>query len=435
MDNSIADARTADVAVEMATMPRFEDGCINLQELLRQLAESVVNEIMSAEADQLCEATKNSRNGYRERKLMTCVGTLTLRIPKLRIGSFFPDDVLERYQRVDRAIVAAVAEMYATGTSTRKVQRIARAMGIERLSKDQVSAIAASLDSEVEELLARPLGELRMPYLWLDATYLKCRREGRVASTAVVTAIGCDESGWRHVLGLGVVDTESYDSWLGFLKRIRDRGVEGVMLVTSDAHEGLRRAIQETFQGAAWQRCVVHIIRDCVREARSRQLRRRVARIVSPVFRAKDAEVVRAMYHLATEMLEDCCPRAAAILEDAEPDALAYLDFPSTHWKRLRTNNVQERTNREIKRRSKVVQVFPSTKALERLVGAVMCDQDEEWQASRYFSENKMAQLYDKGLSELPETARTAERELELRAIARKAIDASLELADELEAA
>jgi len=435
MDNSIADARTADVAVGTEAMPRFEDGCINLQELLRQLAESVVNEIMSAEADQLCEATKNSRNGYRERRLITCVGTLTLRIPKLRVGSFFPDDVLERYQRVDRAIVSAVAEMYATGTSTRKVQKVAQAMGIERLSKDQVSAICEHLDAEVDELLSRPLGELRMPYLWLDATYLKCRRGGRVASTAVVTAIGCDESGWRHVLGLGVVDTESYDSWLGFLRRVRERGVDGVMLVTSDAHEGLRRAIEETYQGAAWQRCVVHLVRDCVREARSHQLRRRVARIVSPVFRAKDAEVVRAMYHLATEMLEDCCPRAARILEDAEPDALAYLDFPASHWKRLRTNNVQERTNREIKRRSRVVQVFPSMKSLERLVGAVMCDEDEGWQESRYFSEKKMAQLYDRGPSELPNTTRTAERESELRAIARKAIDASLELADELEAA
>jgi len=435
MDNSIADERTADVAVEMATMPRFEDGCINLQELLRQLAESVVNEIMGAEADQLCEATHNSRNGYRERRLTTCVGTLTLRIPKLRVGSFFPDDVIERYQRVDRAIVAAVAEMYATGTSTRKVQKIAGAMGIERLSKDQVSAIAASLDSEVEELLARPLGGLRMPYLWLDATYLKCRREGRVASTAVVTAIGCDESGWRHVLGLGVVDTESYDSWLAFLRKVRERGVDGVQLVTSDAHDGLRRAIQETFQGAAWQRCVVHLIRDCVREAKSHHLRRRVAKIVSPVFRAKDADVVRAMYHLATEMLEECCPRAARILEDAEPDALAYLDFPSTHWKRLRTNNVQERTNREIKRRSKVVQVFPSTKALERLVGAVMCDQDDDWQESRYFSEKKMSELYDERKRPEAEGRPSKERAAELRLIARKAIDASLELADELEAA
>ena len=435
MDNSIADGRATDVAVEMATMPRFEDGCINLQELLRQLAESVINEIMSAEADQLCEATKNSRNGYRERMLTTCVGTLTLRIPKLRIGSFFPDDVLERYQRVDRAIVSAVAEMYATGTSTRKVQKIASAMGIERLSKDQVSAMAASLDAEVDELLSRPLGELRMPYLWLDATYLKCRREGRVASTAVVTAIGCDESGWRHVLGIGVVDTESYDSWLSFLRVVSGRGVDGVMLVTSDAHEGLRRAISETFQGAAWQRCAVHLIRDCVREARSHQMRRRVARIVSPVFRAKDADVVRAMYHLAIEMLESCCPKAASILEEAEPDALAYLDLPSSHWKRLRTNNVQERTNREIKRRSRVVQVFPSTKSLERLVGAVMCDEDEGWRASRYFSEKKMSELYDGRERTVAGRMPSEERAAELRILAKKAIDASLELADELEAA
>ena len=174
--NSIADGRATDVAVEMATMPRFEDGFVNMQELLRQLAESVVNEIMSEEADQLCEATGNSRNGYRDRRLVTCVGTLTLRVPKLRAGSFFLDDVLERYQRVDRAIVAAVAEMYATGTSTRKVQKVAAAMGIERLSKDQVSAICEHLDSEVEELLARPLGALRMPYLWIDATYGSCRK-------------------------------------------------------------------------------------------------------------------------------------------------------------------------------------------------------------------------------------------------------------------
>ncbi|MGN8689972.1 transposase, partial [Atopobiaceae bacterium HCP3S3_F7] len=185
--NSIANVKAPEAAL---AIPRFEDGFVNMQELLRQLAESVVNEIMSAEADQLCKATGNSRNGYRERSLVTCVGTLTLRIPKLRTGSFFPDDVIERYQRVDRAIVAAVSEMYATGTSTRKVQRVAAAMGIERLSKDQVSAICEHLDSEVEELVTRPLGPSRTPYLWIDATYVKCRRDRRVASTAVVTAIG-----------------------------------------------------------------------------------------------------------------------------------------------------------------------------------------------------------------------------------------------------
>ena len=430
--DSIADVRAPQEAL---AIPRFEDGFVNMQELLRQLAESVVNEVMSAEADQLCEATGNSRNGYRERKLVTCVGTLTLRIPKLRVGSFFPDDVIERYQRVDRAIVAAVSEMYATGTSTRKVQKVAAAMGIERLSKDQVSAICEHLDSEVEELVARPLGTLRMPYLWVDATYVKCRRDRRVASTAVVTAIGCDEGGWRRVLGLGVVDTESYDSWLAFLRRVRARGVTGVQLVTSDAHEGLRRAIGEVFQGAAWQRCVVHLMRDCARAAGSGSLSRRVSRTVAPVFRLKDAGAVRAAYHIAIEMLESCCKDAARILEEAEPDALAYLDFPASHWKRLRTNNVQERANREIKRRSRVVQVFPSVKSLERLAGAVMCDMDEEWQDARYFSERKMAELYDESRAARAEEAPTPERLSEWRLVAKRAIESSLELADEMEAA
>lgn len=333
-----------------AAMPRFEDGSINLRELIRRLAEDVVNAIMDAEADQLCACGANSRNGYRERNLATCVGDITLRIPKLRSGSFFPEDVVERYQRVDRAVVAAVAEMYATGTSTRKVQRVAEKLGISRLSKDQVSAIAQNLDADVAELLGRDLGESRTPYLWLDATYVKCRRGGRVASTAVVTAIGCDEGGWRRVLGLAVVDTESYDSWAGFLRGIRDRGVHGVQLVTSDAHKGLVGAIEEVFQGASWQRCAVHLMRDCMREAGSRSLKKRVGRIMSPVFRAKDAATARAMYHVACDMLRECCPKAADVAEEAEPDALAYLAFPPSHWKRLRTNNVQERANREIKR-------------------------------------------------------------------------------------
>lgn len=422
----------ADEAMAAARMPRFEDGSINLQEVLRQLAESVVNEIMSAEADQLCGGTGNSRNGYRERRLVTCVGTLTLRIPKLRSGSFFPDDVLERYQRVDRALAAAVAEMYATGTSTRKVQRVASAMGIERVSKDQVSAICANLDAEVEELVTRPLGALEIPYLWVDATYVKCRRGGRVASTAVVTAIGCDANEWRHVLGVGVVDTESYDSRSSFLAKVKARGVRGVRLVTSDAHGGLRRAIEEEFQGAAWQRCVVHLMRDCARAAGSRSLAGRVSRIVAPVFRLREAGAVRAAHHIAIDMLEGCCPAAAQILEEAEPDALAYLDFPQGHWKRLRTNNLQERSNREIKRRSRVVQVFPSVASLERLAGAVMCDQDDAWAGSRYFSEKAMAELYeDRPTGEPP----TGEQLAGFRLVAQRAIDASLELADELEAA
>ena len=422
----------SDPTPDMLAMPRFDDGAIDMQELLRRLAEQVVNAVMDAEADQLCGGGANSRNGYRERSLATCVGTLTLRIPKLRTGSFFPDDVIERYQRVDRALVAAVAEMYATGTSTRKVRRVAEKMGVSRLSKDQVSAIASSLDADIEELCTRPLDGSPVPYVWLDATYVKCRRGGRVASTAVVTAIGCDAGGWRRVLGVDVVDTESYDSWLTFLRKVRDRGVTGVELVVSDAHGGLVAAAAEVFQGAAWQRCAVHLMRDCMREAGSWQLRRRVGRIVSQVFRGRDAATVTAMYHVACDMLEGCCPRAAAILEEAEPDALAYLDFPPSHWKRLRTNNVQERTNREIKRRSRVVQAFPSTASLVRLAGAVMCEQDETWQESRYFSEAKMRELYDEGRTRGVDGAVDWSR---LEAEARKMIESGLELADRIETA
>lgn len=422
----------SDPTPDMLAMPRFDDGAIDTQELLRRLAEQVVNAVMDAEADQLCGGGSNSRNGYRERSLATCVGTLTLRIPKLRTGSFFPDDVIERYQRADRALVAAVAEMHATATSTRKVQRVAEKMGVSRLSKDQVSAIASSLDADVEELCARPLEGSPVPYVWLDATYVKCRRGGRVASTAVVTAIGCDAGGWRRVLGGGVVDTESYDSWLAFLRKIRDRGVSGVQLVVSDAHGGLVAAASEVFQGAAWQRCAVHLMRDCMREAGYWQLRRRVGRIVSQVFRGRDAATVTAIYHVACDMLEGCRPRAAAILEGAEPDALAYLDFPPSHWKRLRNNNVQERTNREIKRRSRVVQVFPSTGSLVRLAGAVMCEQDETWQESRYFSEERMNELYDEGRTRgLDGTVDWSRLEAE----ARKMIESGLELADRIEAA
>ena len=348
------------------------------------------------------------------------------------MNCFFPEDVINRYQRADRALAAAVAEMYATGTSTRKVQRIAEKLGISRLSKDQVSAIARDLDADVSELVGRDLSGSRVPYVWLDATYVKCRREGRVASTAVVTAIGCDAGGWRRVLGVDAVDTESYDSWLAFLRKIRDRGVSGAELVVSDAHPGLVRSLGEVFQGAAWQRCAVHLTRDCMREAGSRQLRRRVGRIVSQVFHGRDAATVTAMYHAACDMLEGCCPRAAAILEEAEPDALAYLDFPPSHWKRLRTNNVQERTNREIKRRSRVVQVFPSTASLVRLAGAVMCEQDEIWQESRYFSEAKMSELYDEGRSRGADGAVDWAR---LEAEAGKMIESALELADRVEAA
>ena len=422
----------ADPTRDLLAMPRFDDGAIDMRELIRRLAEQVVNAVMDAGTDQLCAGGANSRNGYRERAIKTCVGTLTLRIPKLRTGSFFPDDVIERYQRADRALVAAVAEMYATGTSTRKVQRIAEKMGASRLSRDQVSAIASSLDADIDELCGRSLDGAPAPYVWLDATYVRCRREGRVASTAAVTAIGCDAGGWRRVLGVGVVGTESYDSWLAFPRGVRGRGVAGVRLAVSDAHPGLVRALGEVFQGASWQRRRVHFMRDCMREAGSWHPRRRVGRILSPVFRGRDAATVTAMYRVAIDMPGTCCPRAAAILEEAEPDALAYLDFPPSHRRRLRTSSVQERNNREIKRRSRMVQVFPSVKSLARLAGAVMCEQDEMWQGSRYFSEAKMDEpCDDKRIHGIDGPVDWARLEVD----ARKMIESSLELADRVEAA
>ena len=257
----------------MLAMPRFDDSAIDMQELLRRLAEQVVDAVMmDAEADQPVQGRVEQSKQLPQESRSPPASARWRCASRSSRSSLLGKDVMSATS-ADRALVAAVAEMYATGgTSTRKVQRVAEKMGVSRLSKDQVSAIASSLDADIEELCARPLDGSPVPYVWLDATYVKCRREGRVASTAVVTAIGCDAGGWRRVLGVDVVDTESYDSWLAFLRTIRSRGAAGVRLVVSDAHPGLVRALGEVFQGAAWQRCAVHLMRDCMREAGSWQL-------------------------------------------------------------------------------------------------------------------------------------------------------------------
>ena len=249
--------------------------CTDLQAFGRRCLEILLNSLVSAKADEACGAPygerspgrTNSRNGYRERGLLTPAGDIRVRIPKLRTGTFFPEDLIERYCRADRALVAAVAEMYVLGISTRKVEEVAGALGVSSMSKSQVSRLCESLDSEVAAFRRQRFDGVRFAYLWLDATYVKCRVDGRSVSQAVVTAIGLDDTGHKRFLGVDCVDTESYDSWLGFLQGLRARGVHGVELVTSDAHTGLKRAISEVFQGAAWQRCVVHLIRSCAREA------------------------------------------------------------------------------------------------------------------------------------------------------------------------
>ena len=372
-------------------IPRFDDGMVNIQELIRIMAEALVNEIMDARAEDAC-VDGNQRNGYRERTLVTGVGIINLRIPKLGRGSYFPEGLLVRYSRVGRAVIAAVSEMATRGVSTRKVERIAAQMGMDRMSSSQVSRICEAPDATTADLRERDLSDTALPYIWVDATYVKCRDEGHVSSCALVTAIGAGADGYRRPLGLDAVDTESHAGWLAFLRSPRERGADGVVCVTPDAHEGLRRAVEEVLPGAAWQRCIVHLMRNAASLAPTRQKRAAALAIPHAVFAERDPGLARELYHLACREICSLCPKAAELLEEAEADALAYLDFPYAHHRRLRTNNVQERANRELKRRSRVVQVLPSGKSLIRMLGAVFSEMDEDWATRRWFTEESIAQ-------------------------------------------
>ena len=382
------------IAGDGAQMPRSGDGMVNMAELIRVMAESPVDEAMDAQADEACEAG-NRRNGYRERRLTTSVGTINLRIPKLRAGSYFPEDLIERYSRADRAVVAAVSEMVTNGVSTRKVKRVAQSMGIDRMSAGQVSRMCSSLDDAVADLQERDLSGARFPYIWLDATYIKCRDAGRVQSTALVTAIGAGSDGYRRLLGLDAIDTESYDGWKSFLLSLRARGVSGAICVTGDAHEGLKRAIQEVFPGAAWQRCIVHLMRDAAGNAAARRKRGAVLDILKAVFAERDPELVRELHHLAIEQIDGFCPKAAELLEDAEADAPAHPDLPCGHHAGLRADDVQERANREPRYRSRVVQVFPSRKSPIGMMGAVFAEMDGEWAARRRLDDESMGRAVE----------------------------------------
>lgn len=361
----------------------------------RALVEACVNEVMSARADAMCEETGTSRNGFRERGLETQVGAITLRIPKLREGTCFPEGIVERRGRVDRAVICAASEMFAPSVSTRKVGKVLEKMGAARLSEDRVSRICFELDAEVSELRGRDLSGRRFPYPWVDAAYVPCRRGGHGAAAAVAAAVAVGEDGIRRMVGLACVDTEPYASWKGFLRGLRERGLEGVRCVTSDAHGGIVRAVREVFPGAAWQRCVVHLERDVVSAIPTR-----AGRVLHAIFAEEDPARARAMYQAACGLISRLSRDAAAVMESAEADALAHLDFPAGHRRRIRTNNVQERLNREIKRRSRVVQSFPSEASLVRLVGAVRC---EEWSSRRYMEPSGIEALWERSAAPLPD--------------------------------
>lgn len=416
--------------VKGAALAALEE-CTDLQAFGRKMLELLVNSAMSAKADEACNAPygsrdpgrSNSRNGYRARGLSTAVGDIELRIPKLRSGSFFPEEVIERYCRVDRALVAAVAEMYVMGISTRKVEEVAGALGVRSMSKSQVSRLCSSLDAEVAAFRSQRFDGVRFCYLWLDATYVKCRVEGRSVSQAVVTAIGLDDTGHKRFLGVDCVDTESRAEWGAFLGGLRARGVSGVRLVVSDAHEGLRAAVAEAFQGAAWQRCVTHLMRNVAAKVRRKDDQRRAREAMKAAFAQKSPLVVRACYQQAAEEISKMSAQAGELMAEAEDDALAYLAFPASHRTRIRTNNVQERANREIKRRTRVVQGFPSRESLIRLVGAALAEADEEWSQRCMISRPSLAHAWK--AAERPEP--TEDEVRAAREAARRIIGAALD--------
>lgn len=387
--------------------------CDGLREFGRRVLALSANALMSAEADAACGAALgersgsrvNSRNGYRRRGLKTPLGDVELEVPKLRRGTYYPETLLARWSRVDASLAALVVEAYANGVSTRDMALLASELGVSGVSSSEVSRLARSLDAQVDELRGRDLGGQRYCYLWVDATYVRCRVDGRSVSQAVVTAIALGEDGYKHLVGLDCVDTESYESWRAFLASIRARGLSGLVLCVSDAHAGLARALSEVFQGAAWQRCTVHLQRN-MSAAASRGGERLVRELGKALFSEGDALVARAMLPRAVAAMRGAGEgRAADLLESAAPDALQYLSLPAEHWRRVRTNNVQERANRELKRRYRSVQAFPSRESLLRLLGAVMLEEEAAWGQHRVFSPASVARAWDAPEAPAPDGA------------------------------
>jgi putative transposase len=348
------------------------------------------------------------RNGSRPKTVTTTAGDLELRIPKLRTGSFFPC-LLERRRRVDQALFAVIMEAYLHGVSTRKVDDLVKALGTESgISKSEVSRICADLDEEVGAFRDRSLGEVAYPYVFLDATYCKARVNRRVVSQAVVIATGVTADGRREVLGFDVGDSEDGAFWTAFLRGLKARGLAGVQLVISDAHTGLKAAISAVFLGASWQRCRVHFMRNVLAVVPKGHAEM-VAAAIRTIFAQPDAEHVHEQFEVIAAMLGKQLPKVELMLREAKDDLLAFTSFPVSHWKKIWSTNPLERLNKEVKRRTDVVGVFPNPTALLRLAGAVLVEAHDEWQVTaerRYLSEASMALLLPKSLDNHEEVAK-----------------------------
>jgi transposase-like protein len=355
--------------------------------------------VMSEEVDQICGAPYGERsderidrrNGYRTRTWDTRTGTIDLAVPKLREGSYFPDWLLEPRRRAERAFVQVVCESYVRGVSTRRIEGLVRTLGIERISKSRVSQMAKELDHQAEAFRIRPLDDGPYTYVWLDALTEKVREGGRICNVACVIATGVNPSGAREILGLDLHTSEDGAGWTAFLRGLVARGLAGVRLVISDAHPGLVDAIASTLPGTSWQRCRTHFLRNLLAKV-PKSAGPFVATLVRSIFAQPDAAAVHAQLERVLEQLADRSAAAAEMLGEAGPDILAFTGFPQPHWKQIWSNNPQERLNKEIRRRTDVVGIFPDRPSLIRLVGMVLAEQHDEWAVvRRYMSPESLA--------------------------------------------
>lgn len=377
------------------------------KDMFKEALKASLTELMEIEVTALCNAAYGertdertvARNGYRERELETRVGTIQLALPRVRQGTYFPS-FLEPRRRWEQAFAQVVSEAYVLGVSTRKVEELVEAMGAKGMSKSEVSRMAAVLDQQVKALEDRRL-ESRYPYLWLDALYVKVREGGRTVSKAVLVAIGVAETGEREVIGVTVASGEMAPCWKAFLQSLVGRGLSGVQMVISDAHSGLCAAIRAVLNGVTWQRCMVHYLRN-VLALLPRNAQALAAAAFRMAFMQPTMEAAREHFGKAVKALEGRYPAAAQCARDAEDDVLAYMTFPAAHWRQIRSTNPLERLNKEIRRRTDVVGIFPNDAALLRLVTMLLVEQNDEWLVGRrYFSIESM-KLLDAGSAEQP---------------------------------
>ena len=381
-------------------------------DLLREMIGFTAQRLMALEVEGLTGAGHgersperiNQRNGYRDRVWETRAGTIELRIPKLRKGSYFPG-FLEPRRTAEKALTAVIQEAYIQGVSTRSVDDLVQAMGMTGISKSQVSRLCGEIDDKVQGFLERPL-EGDWPYLWLDATYVKMREAGRIVSVAVIVAVAVNDQGRREVLGMAVGASEAETFWTQFLRSLARRGLRGVKLVISDDHKGLKAAAARILN-ATWQRCRVHFMRNLLAHA-GKAGRRVVSAFVATAFAQEDAESAKTQWRLVADQLRPKAPKLADLMDQAEPDVLAYMTFPKEHRTKLHSTNPIERLNGEIKRRTNVVGIFPNEAAITRLIGAILLEQNDEWavQRARYMTLETIAPVSHDDIIKLPPTAR-----------------------------